>query len=77
MCLWRPFGAAGLRAWCVQRGGYGVPYPEETAEVSALLGALGMIHEKSVQLVDGPYEVDIVVTAADGSRSGEVLRSMM
>ncbi|PHJ24532.1 snare protein [Cystoisospora suis] len=53
----------GLRAWCMRRGGYGVPFAREVAEVSALLTLLRVRHETSVPMPDGPYELDIVLAA--------------
>nr|CEL64140.1 TPA: hypothetical protein BN1204_000580 [Neospora caninum Liverpool] len=51
----------GLRAWCMQRGGYGAPFPREVAELSEMLTRLGVEHKAFVQVPGSPYELDILL----------------
>ncbi|KAF8821872.1 hypothetical protein IE077_004259 [Cardiosporidium cionae] len=50
----------GLRAWCLQRGGYGAPFPQEISEISDVLSQQNIQHRLYEQ-IDCPYALDIVL----------------
>lgn len=54
----------------MQRGGYGVPFAGEVAEVSELLKLLRVRHATSVPMSEGPYELDILLSAPGLERAG-------
>ncbi|KAF8820962.1 hypothetical protein IE077_002615, partial [Cardiosporidium cionae] len=58
---------SGLRAWCLQRGGYGAPFPQEVFEISNILKQQNIEHCLNEQ-IDGPYELDIVLKGEDLDR---------
>lgn len=53
--------SAGLRAWCLNRRGYGCPFPHEVRSISAELEAMNVQHTTFVSVPNTPYEVDIAV----------------
>eukprot|EP00913_Durusdinium_trenchii_P021637 g20331.t1 len=55
---------SALRAWLLQRGGYGVPHPEEVREVSEELAEMGVKHQCFVHLKETPYQLDVVLHTA-------------
>ena len=52
---------AGLRAWCLHRGGYGCPHPEEVREMSAVLDSMMVEHQSFVPVKHTAYELDLVI----------------
>ena len=52
---------AGLRAWCLHRGGYGCPHPEEVREMSAVLDTMMVEHQSFVPVKHTAYELDLVI----------------
>ncbi|PFH33074.1 hypothetical protein BESB_082730 [Besnoitia besnoiti] len=56
----------GLRAWCMQRGGYGAPFPRVVAEVSELLKRRAVAHAALVKVPASPYELDILLRSSGG-----------
>ncbi|CAJ1370738.1 unnamed protein product [Effrenium voratum] len=61
----------GMRAWCLHRGGFGCPHPEEVREVSEELKSMGVAHQSFVHVKDTPYELDVVI----GDRKAALLVS--
>ncbi|KFH03270.1 hypothetical protein TGVAND_293660 [Toxoplasma gondii VAND] len=59
----------GLRAWCMQRGGYGAPFPREVAELSRILSCLDVKHKTFVELPGSPYGLDILLESSNDRRS--------
>lgn len=53
--------SAGLRAWCLQRGGYGSPFPEDVREVAEELSEMGLVVRTFVPVLNTPYEADVVL----------------
>ena len=51
----------GLRAWCLHRGGYGCPHPEEVREMSAVLDTMMVEHQSLVPVKYTSYELDLVI----------------